>query len=1057
MLRPYTARSIRRTPEHGHADLRAKLLQLLAGGGAREVRRHKSRSLLLELQPPRELRRGGGLPRALQPDQQDHRWPDRRELQGRATLRADGTRQVLVRGPQHPGNLVMHELDHLLAGAHRLHRDRPDCALAHPLDEPLGHFEADVGLEQMPPDLAQGLGHVLLREHSTTGEALQSGGQPLGESRKHKPTKLLSDLRESKWGDSTCRAGDPNRGHPFPALPTQRRIDQAHDRHADDEELLDLRASHTPTPQPPLGPRALESLPEARGRRLVVPQRVPHERFRSRSRPRPRPRPALLPEHLVAVAVPACRQRRGRAVVAQMLLEEEANLELAQTVFVAHGIARRRLERQRIRAVPGRIPGGVQDLLGGDRHEDAVGLLPGVLVVEPAHELGAPQVREDQALAQPQRRAPEHLHLILLAAERRPQLPEVGQAFDLLLRHEHQDLGERRLSFEDRLRRAATIVLALQLHQRVEVQVLVLQRVHQLVRDHQTRLAGIDVGRDVERVRVGIEIARHLLGQEVDHGAAQVERIGDQTEQPIRSLRAGELGGREVVIELVDDVVANLRAAAAQHDGTLAKAQAGGPFDGGDHLLHGLLQLRLALDLPRPLLASRASHRSDRRRRGEAPSDHGCHSIPLPTAAPTTRAMSCPLTTMPWCSNSARSSWSSSARLSARDGGGRWQEVADGGGWSEVTPTPPSTAFARPSPPSIFSISAPIRSSIGKISATRSSAGSAAADSWVSPRRIIASTLRRSRMRRSSSGDTRAAACAWAQASSSTSIALSGRARSGTNRSVSTMAALRASSVMATAWCRSRRDRRATRTSHVWIASSSSTPIGWNRRSSAGSPRIHLSYSPPVVAPMMRMSPRTSAGFSMLAASIAAPSAVPWPIRLCSSSTNRIRSGSVDSSRTSLRIRSSYCPRNAVPASRATWSRATMRASFRAGGTSAAAMRCASPSTMAVFPTPAFPISAGLFLLWRSRMSTARAISASRQRTGSRSPRRAWAVRSMPMRSSSALPPESNSPSNGSPMRSPRPQEPQIPVDDGIAEHEHDGRAHGEEYPERDVTLLAPK
>src|SRR5207248_8929886 len=73
MLRPYTARSIRRTPEHGHADLRAELLQLLAGGGAREVRRHKSRSLLLELQPPRELRRGGGLPRALQPDQQDHR------------------------------------------------------------------------------------------------------------------------------------------------------------------------------------------------------------------------------------------------------------------------------------------------------------------------------------------------------------------------------------------------------------------------------------------------------------------------------------------------------------------------------------------------------------------------------------------------------------------------------------------------------------------------------------------------------------------------------------------------------------------------------------------------------------------------------------------------------------------------------------------------------------------------------------------------------------------------------------------------------------------------
>src|SRR5204862_5684708 len=378
-----------------------------------------------------------------------------------------------------------------------------------------------------------------------------------------------------------------------------------------------------------------------------------------------------------------------------------------------------------------------QDLLGGDRHEDAVGLLPGVLVVEPAHELGAPQVREDQALAQPQRRAPEHLHLILLAAARRPQLPEVEQAFDLLLRHEHLDLGERRLSFEDRLRRAATIVLALQLHQRVEVQVLVLQRVHQLVRDHETGLARIDVGGDVERVRVGIEVPRYLLGQEVDHGAAQVERIGDQAEQPVRGLRALELGGREVVVELVDDVVPNLPAAATQHDGALSKPQAGGAFDGGDHLLHRLLQLDLVLDLPRPLLASTAPHRGDDRHRGEACPRHACHSIPLPTATPTTRATAWPPTTMPWCSNSARSSWSSSARLSARDGGGRWRAVEDGGGWSAVTPPPPSTAFDRPSPPSIFSISAPIRSSIGKISAIKSSAGSWRGCSCVLPRRIM--------------------------------------------------------------------------------------------------------------------------------------------------------------------------------------------------------------------------------------------------------------------------------------------------------------------------------
>src|SRR5438270_6687 len=52
-------------------------------------------------------------------------------------------------------------------------------------------------------------------------------------------------------------------------------------------------------------------------------------------------------------------------------------------------------------------------------------------------------------------------------------------------------------------------------------------------------------------------------------------------------------------------------------------------------------------------------------------------------------------------------------------------------------------------------------------------------------------------------------------------------------------------------------------------------------------------------------------------------------------------------------------------------------------------------------------------------MSTTRAISASRQRTGSRSPRRAWVVRFTPTRSSTS--PESNSPSNGSLIQVRRP------------------------------------
>src|SRR5213594_1243473 len=116
-------------------------------------------------------------------------------------LRPYFAREVLVRRTQHPRDLVVHQLRDLLTGAHRFHGDHPDRALAHALHEPGRDFEADVGLEQVAPDLAQRLGHVLLREHSPTGEPLESGGQALGEGRKHKPTKLLSELPESKWGD----------------------------------------------------------------------------------------------------------------------------------------------------------------------------------------------------------------------------------------------------------------------------------------------------------------------------------------------------------------------------------------------------------------------------------------------------------------------------------------------------------------------------------------------------------------------------------------------------------------------------------------------------------------------------------------------------------------------------------------------------------------------------------------------------------------------------------------------------------------------------------------
>ena len=70
-----------------------------------------------------------------------------------------------------------------------------------------------------------------------------------------------------------------------------------------------------------------------------------------------------------------------------------------------------------------------------------------------------------------------------------------------------------------------------------------------------------------------------------------------------------------------------------------------------------------------------------------------------------------------------------------------------------------------------------------------------------------------------------------------------------------------------------------------------STSTGWKRRSSAASFSMCLRYSSSVVAPMQCSSPRASIGLSRLPASMA-PSALPAPTTVCSSSMNRMISPS---------------------------------------------------------------------------------------------------------------------------------------------------------------------
>ena len=70
------------------------------------------------------------------------------------------------------------------------------------------------------------------------------------------------------------------------------------------------------------------------------------------------------------------------------------------------------------------------------------------------------------------------------------------------------------------------------------------------------------------------------------------------------------------------------------------------------------------------------------------------------------------------------------------------------------------------------------------------------------------------------------------------------------------------------------------------------------------------------------------------------------------------------------------------------------RLPLRLSGTSPATIRWASPSTIAVLPTPGSPMSTGLFLVRRESTWTTRRISVSRPMTGSILPSRARSVRS---------------------------------------------------------------
>ena len=184
----------------------------------------------------------------------------------------------------------------------------------------------------------------------------------------------------------------------------------------------------------------------------------------------------------------------------------------------------------------------------------------------------------------------------------------------------------------------------------------------------------------------------------------------------------------------------------------------------------------------------------------------------------------------------------------------------------------------------------------------------------------------------------------------------------------------------------------------MFIVSSSegsSTVIGWNLLSSALSFSIYFLYSFKVVAPIIWISPLAKSGFRIFAASIA-PSAAPAPTIVWISSIKIITSPTFLTSFNAFFILSSKSPLYLAPATIPDISSVTTLFSLRFSGTSPWTIFWASPSIIAVFPTPGSPIRHGLFFVLLESTCIILSISTFLPITGSNFPSFASLLKSLP-------------------------------------------------------------
>ena len=162
-------------------------LELVDGIGPLEVGGDEHRPVALGLEPVGELAGERRLARALESGEHDH---------GRRAL---GELQATGLPAEDPDELVVDDLDDLLAGVERLRHLRGQRPLADLPGERAHHRQRDVGVEQRTPDFPDRGVDVGFGEPALAAQVLEGRRQPIGEGVEHEVSQLSS--REAEQFD----------------------------------------------------------------------------------------------------------------------------------------------------------------------------------------------------------------------------------------------------------------------------------------------------------------------------------------------------------------------------------------------------------------------------------------------------------------------------------------------------------------------------------------------------------------------------------------------------------------------------------------------------------------------------------------------------------------------------------------------------------------------------------------------------------------------------------------------------------------------------------------